>query len=203
MHKKSLLLLISLLSISQFSFAQYREIKKEGFTFQINRDFNLVESENNRVHFQNTEEIGNVKISQEIILLETKINPKRNNIKKIADFANLQKIHFLGRSNDPSKKDVDNIDGMTRIDGIDLFFSINETKKYETSQHTKLASYTFSLSYRFLFKNKIYLLMYSTKLLNPEKVTDLVKFFNLMERKNNISELNIILESLVINPTHN
>ena len=89
------------------------------------------------------------------------------------------------------------IDGITKINNIDVFFSLSLIKSFKDYNKTELKGYEFTAKYYFFVKEKIYLLLYQSKLINPGGY-DLNKkeIYTLMEKRNNLGYLNEILQTL-------
>lgn len=193
MNKKNLLFLISLFTISHVLFSQSIEIDNEIFKFQIDKNFKISDNESNKIKIVKFESVDKIEIAQEITLIESGINPKDQNIKDISDISSLEQFFMV--SEDFVKEN--DIDGITKINNIDVFFSLSLIKSFKDYNKTELKGYEFTAKYYFFVKEKIYLLLYQSKLINPGGYDfNKKEIYTLMEKRNNLGYLNEILQTL-------
>ncbi|MGP1990449.1 hypothetical protein D9V96_001010 [Zobellia laminariae] len=192
--KNKILILIIFFCAFEISTAQSKQINEGVYKFEINKKYELVEKENNELHFTHFDQAGKLKILQKIRILESGINPKKNNIKEISDFANFETISF---GSDEFYKKEDEVAGMTKIKNFDVFYFQKRTRKFKNSELTALQEYTYTTQYYFFFNKKIYQLVYTSDLMTSVmKEYDEYEVDKKMKKVNNLGDINLILETL-------
>lgn len=177
-------------------FGQHKKIKNTNFQFRVKENYKLIKNDSSLVKLTDTLNVESYKTAQEIMISRANIDPEKNGITEISDFANLDKLSIVW---DAPPEIKTNFEGLTEIGGEKCYFYYDLTEGFSDYKKKKLTSYILSIQYYFFRGKSLYRIQYFSKLINEEKSElEREKISKMMRKNLNFGDVNIVFESLKI-----